>query len=238
MKYVFDIHTHSRVSGHAYSTIREMAKSASEKGLELLGITEHAPAMPGTCHSLYFRNLKMITRQMEGIELMLGAELNILDYEGTIDLPEEILEKMDVVIASLHTPCITSGTVEENTRAFLNAMKNPYIDVIGHPDDIRYPVDYKALVYGAKESGKLLEVNNNSLDPRSTRKGGYENYSRMLEYCKECGQPIVVNSDAHVDQLVGNHGYAYQLIQELGFPEELVVNTDVAKLKACLRKYK
>ena len=52
MKYhsVLDLHTHTIVSGHAYCTLREMAKAASEKGLELLGITEHAPKMPGTCH--------------------------------------------------------------------------------------------------------------------------------------------------------------------------------------------
>ena len=52
MKYnsVLDLHTHTIVSGHAYSTLREMAKAASDKGLELLGITEHAPKMPGTCH--------------------------------------------------------------------------------------------------------------------------------------------------------------------------------------------
>lgn len=49
MKYVLDAHTHTIASGHAYSTIREMAKAASEKGLELLGITEHSMKMPGTC---------------------------------------------------------------------------------------------------------------------------------------------------------------------------------------------
>ena len=59
MKYVLDVHTHTIASGHAYNTIKEMAQSASEKGLELLGITEHAMKMPGTCHSFYFANLKM-----------------------------------------------------------------------------------------------------------------------------------------------------------------------------------
>ena len=57
MNYVLDVHTHTIASGHAYNTMREMAKAASEKGLELLGITEHAMAMPGTCHEYYFQNL-------------------------------------------------------------------------------------------------------------------------------------------------------------------------------------
>lgn len=231
MKHVLDVHTHTLVSGHAYSTMREMARAASNKGLELLGITEHAPAMPGTCHELYFRNLKMVERHMEGIDLMLGVELNILDFEGTVDMKEDLMSKMDIVIASMHVPCIKSGTMEENTRAYLNVMKNPYVDIIGHPEDARYPVDFKELVYAAKEHGKLLEVNNNSLDARCTRQGGRENYLKMLELCREYDQPIIVNSDAHVDQLVGRHEAAYAILDEIGFPEELVVNRSVAELK-------
>ena len=54
MKYVLDSHTHTVASGHAYSTLHEMAKEAAEKGLKLLGITEHSMTMPGTCHEYYF----------------------------------------------------------------------------------------------------------------------------------------------------------------------------------------
>ena len=49
MRDILDVHTHTLASGHAYNTMREMAKAASEKGLEILGITEHAVSMPGTC---------------------------------------------------------------------------------------------------------------------------------------------------------------------------------------------
>lgn len=238
MKYVLDVHTHTLVSGHAFSTMREMARAAKEKGLELLGITEHAPAMPGTCHELYFRNLKMVERQMEGIELMLGVELNIVDYEGNVDLDEEILSKMDLVIASMHMPCFQSGTMEENTKAYLSVLRNPYVDIIGHPEDARFPVDFEKLVYAAKENGKLLEVNNNSLDFRCTRQGGWDNYRKMLEYCKVYKQPIVVNSDAHVDQLVGRHADAYQLLQEMNFPDELIVNQSVKLLKSYLHRFR
>ena len=81
MKYesVLDLHTHTIASGHAYCTVREMARAASEKGLELLGITEHAPKMPGTCHNFYFHNLKTVPREMYGIRLLMGVELNICD---------------------------------------------------------------------------------------------------------------------------------------------------------------
>ncbi len=77
MNYALDVHTHTIASGHSYSTIREMANMAAGKGLVLLGITEHGPRMPGTCHSFYFSNLKVVPRQMCGVELLLGVELNI-----------------------------------------------------------------------------------------------------------------------------------------------------------------
>ena len=238
MKYVLDVHTHTIASGHAYSSMREMARAAKEKGLELLGITEHAKTMPWTCGAFYFQNLKMVDRRMEGIDLLLGVELNIIDFDGTIDMGEKTLSQMDIAIASMHVPCLKSGTIEENTRAYLNVMKNPMIDIIGHPDDARFPVDYKALVEGVKETGKLLEVNNNSLDPRCNREHGRENYITMLNYCKEYQVPVVVNSDSHVDQLVGRHEEAYGLLEEIGFPEELVVNRSVAELKKYLHRFK
>ena len=157
MKYesVLDLHTHTIASGHAYCTVREMARAASEKGLELLGITEHAPKMPGTCHNFYFHNLKTVPREMYGIRLLMGVELNILDAQGTVDLEEKELKQMDIAIASLHTPCMKPGTREENTSAYINAIKNPYVNIIGHPDDGRYEVDYTALVQAAKEYGKV-----------------------------------------------------------------------------------
>ena len=64
MNYLLDSHTHTIASGHAYNTIYEMAHSAADKGLSLLGITEHAMAMPGTCHELYFMNLKVVPRTL------------------------------------------------------------------------------------------------------------------------------------------------------------------------------
>lgn len=238
MKYVLDAHTHTIASGHAYSTIREMAKAASEKGLELLGITEHSMKRPGTCQLFYFENLKMVDREMYGVELYMGTELNIMDYEGRVDMGEKTLEKMDIVIASMHVPCIKPGTREENTNAYLEVMKNPYLHIIGHPDDARYEVDYLALVQSAKEHRVLLEVNNNSLDPRCGRQGGEENIRIMLKYCREYQAPVIVNSDAHTDTLVGCHDYVQKILDEMGFPEELIVNRNVDEFKKYVNKDK
>ena len=62
MKFLFDAHTHTIASGHAYNTLYEMIQRGADIGLELIGITEHAPAMPGTCGEFSFRNLHAIAR--------------------------------------------------------------------------------------------------------------------------------------------------------------------------------
>lgn len=238
MKFVLDTHTHTLASGHSYSTIREMAHTASERGLQLLGITEHAPKMPGSCHELYFQNLKVVDRQMCGVELLLGAELNILSPDGTVDLPDSILQKLDITIASLHIPCMKPGTLLENTRAYVNAIKNPFINIIGHPDDRRYPVDYKEIVLAAKEYDTLIELNNASLTDGGARVNARPLDIELLELCKEYEVPIVVASDAHIHLAVGNHDQANALLEEVRFPEHLIVNQDVNYLKKYVNRYK
>ena len=146
MKIVLDTHAHTIVSGHAYNTIREMAQMAKEKGLEAFALTEHAPQMPGTCHEFYFQNLHIVPREMYGVRLFMGVELNIMNEKGEVDLPESTLCQMDIAIASIHGPCYKGERTEEAiTAAYLAAMENPLIHIIGHPDDGRYPVDYEQL---------------------------------------------------------------------------------------------
>lgn len=233
---VLDLHTHTVASGHAYCTLREMAKAAADKGLEVLGITEHAPKMPGTCHKFYFENLKVVSREMYGIQLLLGSEVNILDSEGNIDLAPKTLARMDVVIASLHTPCIEPASRLENTQAYLNVMKNPYVNIIGHPDDGRYEIDYEALVQGAKEYGKVLELNNHSLNPECTRANAVENDTVMLNLCKKYQVPIVMDSDSHFDLLIGEFDRARTLLTELDFPEELVLNRSADAIRGYVNR--
>ena len=221
-----DLHTHTIASGHAYNTRNEMIAAAHGKGLEILAITEHAPAMPESCQHMYFSNYRVLPRRYKDMTVLYGVELNILDYAGHVDLPDGILKDMDITLASIHPPCYVSGTVEENTSAYLGAMKNPYINIIAHPDDSRFPIDYETLVKAAKEYHVLLEVNNTSLSPLSFRQGARENYRKMLDLCMKYQVPIIVDSDAHVDAQVGEHKFALEVLEEIGFSEQLVLNTD------------
>lgn len=237
MRDVLDVHTHTIASGHAYNTMMEMIQTAQEKGLEVYGITEHAPGMPGSCHEFYFHNLKVVERQHGDMELLLGVELDILDEKGTIDLDEPYLGRMDVAIASLHTPCIEAGSREWNTECLVQAMKNPHINVIGHPDDGRYPVDYEAVVQAAKEYHTLLEINNNSLNPQGFRRNARENDLELLRLCKKYRVSVIMGSDAHYCKDILNHERIFSLFTETDFPEELIVNTDREKLYAYINKY-
>ncbi len=241
MEYVLDTHTHTIASGHAYNSISEMMAAAADKGLSLVAITDHAPDMPGSTYKGYFDNARMIDRDYyykkygEKTKLLFGVELNILKG-GKVDLGKQTLKSLDINIASMHPPCIEPGTLEENTHDYIEVLKNPYVNIIGHPDDGRYPINRKELVLAAKKYGKLLELNNHSLSPESSRPNALENDIEMLKLCKEYNQPIVVGSDAHFESLVGNHSEAYDLLESLDFPEKLVINTSVERLMAYLRK--
>ena len=207
MRVEIDTHTHTLASGHAYNTLNEMAQAAADKGLKGLAITEHAPEMPGTCHLFYFQNLRIVPRKKYGIELLLGTELNIMN----------------------------ARTIDNVTAAYEKVMEHPYVDIIGHPDDGRFPVDMKRLVKKAKETGTLLEVNNSSLRPEGFRENTKENCLEMVKECKAQGVMIVLGSDSHVDADIAEYPYAEEILRETDFPEELVANVSLEKLKACIK---
>lgn len=230
MKDILDLHTHTIMSGHAYNTLYEMLHSASEKGVKLLGVTEHSPGIPGACHPFYFINFRVVPREVFGVKLLLGCEVNIVDYKGSLDLEPRYCKQLDFGIASIHDPCYESGTVAQNTEAYLGAMKDPRIQIIGHPDDGRFPIDYETLVCAAREHHVLLEVNSSSLHPKCNRVNARENYMKMLELCKQYQVPIIIDSDAHTEADVANHFRAHELLKELAFPEELVVNDSIEKV--------
>jgi len=239
MRVEIDTHTHTLASGHAYNTVREMAKAAKEKGLKALAITEHAPEMPGSCHLYYFVNLRVMPRELEGIRVLFGAELNIVDAEGHVDLPTSTIKGLDITVASMHPPCYKGEkTQEEITKAYINICEREDVDIIGHPDDGRFPVDYEELVKTAKRTGTLLEVNNSSLKPDGYRANSKENALRMLAYCKKYEAMIVLGSDAHFDTGIADYPYADEVIREAEFPEALIANTSFEKLQSLLKRNK
>ena len=232
--YTLDLHTHTYASGHAYNTMNEMALKAKEKGLELLGITDHAPAMTGSASLLHFLNLKVARREKYGLPLLLGAEVNIMDFKGSLDLPDDVLAEMDIVIASLHIGCLKPGSREENTSAYIGAIQNKHVDIIGHPDHTRYKIDYETVIRTAKQYGTLIELNNASLSPDSFRRNAKDTDLLILKLCMQYSVPVIVGSDAHTEEDILNFEYADQLLVETSFPVELIANTSAEKLHRLL----
>lgn len=227
MKFLLDVHTHTIASGHAYSTFQENVAAAKAKGLQVYGVSEHGPAMPDAPYLFHFQNLRVLPRKIDGVIILRGAEANIIDIDGTIDMQPSTIESLDYLVASMHLPCINSMSREENTLAMINTMVHPLVKIIGHPDDSRYPLDYDRLAKAAKEAGVALEVNNSSLSPTSFRANAKENVEQMLRACMKYGTKVVVNSDAHISYDVGNFENTYRLFEKIDFPSELILNTDV-----------
>lgn len=230
MNYVTDLHIHTVSSGHAYSTVDENIRYAKMKGLEVIAITDHTSGMPGGAHNFHFGNLKVIPKVVDGVRVLRGVEANIIDFEGNIDIEEDILKGLDIAIASLHPPCIAFADEETVTRAVEKAMENPYVKILGHPGDSRYPINAERLVQASKRTGTLIEINNASLKPQSYRPGVRESLVDILKYCKLYEVPVVVNTDSHICYEVGVFEESYEFMIEQQFPENLILNTQPEKL--------
>ena len=221
-----DVHTHTLASGHAYSTISEMVTEAKNKEIKLLGIVEHDQGIPGTCDPIYFKNLGVVPREINGVKLLLGIEVNILDHEGNLSISDDLYQYVDYCMAGIHLQCYQPGTIEQNTKAVIEAIKNPHISIIVHPDDGNCQLDYKEVVLAAKKYHTLLEVNNNALRSAS-RLNSRNNVIEMLYLCKEYRVKIVLGSDAHIHYDIINFDQIEDILKETNFPEELIVNYDV-----------
>lgn len=232
-----DIHTHSIASGHGTTdTITAMAKAASHASLTLLGISDHAPATPGSAADSYFRNLRYARRKRFHVSMLYGTELNILNKNGDVDLADDILDGLDYAIISIHPPTYRAGTVQENTEAYINAMKHKKVRFIGHPDDGRFPVDFEHLLTAAKDNRVYPEINNASLLPDAYRQDGRKNCRIILELCKKLGLPVLLSSDSHGKDHIADVGCALALLSECSFPPHLVINGSTELLRQILSR--
>jgi putative hydrolase len=235
MNYVIDTHTHSIASGHAYNTLFENIKEASENGIEVLASTDHGPKMPGAGHIFYFGNMRVLPREIYGVTLLKGCEANIIDFEGNLDIPDSIQKRLDIIIASLHDAVIDPGSREENTKALIGAIKNPYVDIIGHCGNPLFPIYEEEVVKAAKEHDVLIEINNSSLPENGSRKGSLEICTKVARLCREHKVKITIGSDAHTCLQIGRFQDAHKMLMEVGMPEELIMNTESSKILKYLK---
>ncbi len=232
-----DLHIHTIASGHGYSTIKENVEAAGEKGLKTIAITDHGLKMPGAPHLYHFTNMVSIPRVMQGIEVLRGVEANILDAEGNIDMPEIVLaDYLDIVLAGLHDGTgYTGTTLEENTEAMVAAIKNPFVHVITHPGNPKFPVDAETVVRAAKDYNKALEINNSSF---TVRPGSFNSCRQIAKLARKYNIMVSINSDAHICYNVGETSRALALASKEGIRSSQIINTSSAILNEYLTWHK
>ena len=236
MKIIADTHCHTIASSHAYSTVLENAKEAKLKGLKYMAITDHIGEIPGAPHSWYFHNLKILPKRIEGVSILRGIESNILGPSGRIEIPEfKPGMGLDWVVASIHEPSwVGNPSIENCSNAWINVANNPVVNVIGHSGLINFKYDYEEVIPIFKKNNKLIEINSSSF---KVRPGCYNNCKKIAEICKKCDAYIIVNSDAHFAYDVGNFEDSLMLLNEVSFPENLIINADLESFERYLKNY-
>jgi DNA polymerase (family X) len=192
-----DLHSHTSATD-GRNTLREMALAAKAFGLEYLAITDHSRRLT-LAHGLdpqrlakQIAEIDELNRSLKGITLLKGIEVDILD-DGTLDLPDSILSKLDLVVGAVHSRFDLPRA--KQTERILKAMENPFFSILAHPtgrligEREPYDVDMLAVVRKAKRLGVALEVNS-----QPARLDLTDAHCRMA---KEEGVLVAVNSDAH-----------------------------------------
>lgn len=235
MQFVSDLHVHTIASTHAYSTVTENAAQAAKAGLKLMAVSDHAMAAPDTPHIWHHYNLEVIPRYLNGVFIVRGIEADIMDYEGGLDVDDGLLSSLDWAIASYHQPCCKPGTELQHTNSYIRVLETKGINCLGHTDDSRYPYEVRTVCKACHDMGKAMELNvariilKESVSERAETSRNF--YRNMLNICAEENTNIVVNSDAHFWSAIGAFEEAAKLIDEVGFPHELVLNLDEDRIK-------
>lgn len=193
-----DLHVHSIASGHAYSTVNELAAAAAANGLEAIAITDHGPGLPGGPHPYYFTNQERFHSIKDLCSVLSGVEEDLTDSDGNVYLPDRILETLDVILLGLHPyGWVCDKSAGAATASLLKAMENPLIRGITHPVNKWIAIDVKEVVRAARDTGTAIEFNISKI--RSLEAQLYQ----MLEWVEEYDAPLMINSDAHIADEIG-----------------------------------
>jgi len=217
-----DTHTHTNVSQHAFSTLEENIRAAKELGLRGVAMTNHGPLLGDGACDMHFSSARHLPKYVGGLRLFSGAEVDIMTPSGELDIREKLLADLEVVIASMHTPCFKERDFDSVTTGWLNVLDNENIDILGHMGDGRFFCDYEKIVRKVKETGKIIEINNHSF---LVRPNSLENCTTIARLCKKYSVPVVMSTDAHFSPEIGIVPDSRRLLTEIEFPEELILNT-------------
>lgn len=232
-----DLHTHTIASGHAMNTAYEMIQVARNKGLELLALTDHGPKTAGGPTDSYFFISTQLPRRLFDLDVLVGCEANIMDYEGNLDLPERHLKTLDIVLAGLHREAgWTQTSKEKNTEAIIAAMKNPYVDIISHPYGGANEVDMDRLVKASLEYNVPLEVNCLHLGYYERRGIDVKDVREMIFLTRDNSWKLIISSDAHIASMIGDDSVLDRLDLRSLISEEIILNSSPQSVRRFLEE--
>ncbi|MCI1665735.1 MAG: phosphatase [Atopobiaceae bacterium] len=239
-----DVHTHTVFTRHAYSTIEENVRAASEAGLELLGSADHFSDMMYPADDYrdwqYFINMAAWPREWHGVRLLHGIECDIVDLSGHLfgwDVPvadsivgdardshrtlyESIVPRQDYAIASIHGKVFCKGATQGSlTDMYVGALDDPHVLILGHTGRSGIDFDIDTVLAHAKQTHKLIEINEHSFGSSRHIDGRCRDIACR---CAEMGVQIAVNTDAHISCAVGRFDQSLDLLESIHFPQELV----------------
>ena len=227
-----DAHTHTVMSGHAWSTLSENCAAAAQNGLRAICMTDHGSRMLGTGTVWAPYSFSQLPAELSGVRVVPGMEFNLWGTQGCLDdYAPAAFAHIRFGIASMHRNVMPILTPEEHTEAYIRAMDHACIDLIGHPGIPAYPIDAERLVRSVAEAGRLIEINNNSFTARA---GCEDNCRRIARLCMRYDVRVCVNSDAHFCANIGVVPRALAMLDEIGFPPELIVNLTWERFAAYL----
>ena len=220
-----DLHSHTTLSD-GRNTLDEMASAGRERGYAYMAITDHSASHGFGDHVTAERLWQRIDEVREwnkgkrGFHLLAGSEVNI-DLDGALDYPDDLVEALDWVVASVHTSFAISE--KAMTDRVLAAIENPLVDCIGHLTGRLigrrepYGIDVEAVVEAAARAGTMLEINGNP-----NRRDLSEHHARMAV---DAGVSIVLNTDAHGVDTLGNIAYAVATARRAWLTPSDIANT-------------
>jgi len=222
---IAELHTHSTWSDGKVS-IQQMAEAAIARGLKVLAITDHSRSL-GIASGLSIEQLRAQREEIKSVQAELGEKIVLLQgiemeikADGSLDYPDDVLAELDLVIASLHT---SLGQERRRvTQRVLNAIRNPHVDIIGHPTGRLIPdrdpadLDMEAVFAAAAEMGTALEISAHPL-----RLDLNEGYARRAA---ELGNLLSINTDAHEPDHLDLQFFGAAIARRGWVPPEQVIN--------------
>jgi putative hydrolase len=212
----FDCHIHTLLSGHAFMTFYEVAGYCAKKRIGLIAITDHGPKISGESIRLALMASSRAPRELSGVKVLWGVEANIMDRQGNLDVEDGILEKLDIVLAQRHYGVGEELSFKAETQAVIAAIRSGRIDVLSHPLTPDY--DIEKVAQAAFNNNVLLELNLSYL-----RKQGWKQHRKLVDIHKKANKKLIVNSDAHFLEEIGDDSLLRQNWDNLGMDEDLII---------------